>query len=116
MQHSGLALANSTAALTNMTLLLIYLNRRVAGLWDLAMGRFIATVLLAAGVMGAAVHMLLPRVEAAVSAGTLLLALQVSLATAAGMAVYAVVLALLRVEEVRSLWGILKNMLPISFR
>ncbi len=116
LRHSGLALANSAAALTNMTLLVIFLNRRVAGLWNSGMWRFIATVLLAAGLMGAAVRALLPRVDAAVSAGTLMLAVQAGLAAAAGMAVYAAVLALLRVEETRRLWEMLKNIVPISSR
>ena len=108
LQHGGLALANSIAALTNMVLLTVFLNRRVAGLWIPEMWRFTALVLLVSGLMGGVLYAMLPWIGPAAPAGALVLAVRVTLVAAVGMAVYVLMLTLLRFEEARRLWDLLR--------
>ncbi|MCL6639663.1 MAG: polysaccharide biosynthesis C-terminal domain-containing protein, partial [Firmicutes bacterium] len=111
LQHGGLALANSIAALANMALLTFYLNRRVTGLWIPEMWRFTALVLLASGLMGGAIQAMDRWIGPPAPAGALGLALRVGLAVAAGTAIYIVTLTLFRFEETRRLRDMVKRAL-----
>lgn len=114
LQHGGLALANSIAALSSMGLLAFFLHRRLQGqLWVTSMWRFILFVLLAALAMGGAVQVISDQVNlAAVTgalnlstiSGSLVLCFWISLIGAAGLLAFLAVLAVLRVEEVGRLW------------
>jgi len=109
LQHGGLALANSIAALANMIMLTVFLHRRVASLWVPEMWRFVALVLLASVVMGGVVKAVSRWVSLLAVSGTLALAVQVSLAAAAGLAIYLVMLTVLRLREALQLWGFFKR-------
>jgi len=109
LQHGGLALANSIAALVNMVMLAVFLQRRVAGLWIPEMWRFAVLVLLDSLVMAGVVKAAILWAGLPAASGTLALAVQVSLAAAAGLAVYLLVLAVFRLKEANQLWSFIKG-------
>lgn len=109
LQHGGLALANSIAALTNMVLLTVYLNRHVAGLWIPEMWRFTALVLLASGLMGGTIQAMNHWVALPALTGTLKLAVQASLAILPGMVVYMITLSIFRLEETSRIWDMIRR-------
>ncbi|OPY63410.1 MAG: putative peptidoglycan biosynthesis protein MurJ [Pelotomaculum sp. PtaU1.Bin065] len=111
LQHGGLALANSIAALVNMILLTFFLNRRLGGMWTPEMWRFILYVILASLAMGGAVEAMTRWIGLPALSGTFALAGQVALVAAAGLAVYLAALTVLRIEETRQLWDFIKHYL-----
>jgi len=108
LQHGGLALANSIAALVNMTLLTFFLNRRLGGIWAPGMWRFILFVMLASLAMFGAIEAMTRWIGLPATSGTIALAGQVGLVAATGLVVYLVALTVLRVEETRQLWDFIK--------
>lgn len=105
LKHGGLALANSIAALTGTTLLIIFLNRRVKGLWIPEMWRFLALVAAAAAAMGGAVQGLDSLAGSSAPGGVLSLAARLGLEAFAGLVVYVLLLTAFRLEETRQLWS-----------
>lgn len=109
LQHGGLALANSIAALVNMILLTFFLHRRLGGMWVPEMWRFILFVMLASVAMGGAIEAMSRWVSLPATSGTIALAGQVGLVAAAGLVVYLFALTVLRIEETRQLWDFVKH-------
>ncbi|OPY56453.1 MAG: putative peptidoglycan biosynthesis protein MurJ [Pelotomaculum sp. PtaU1.Bin035] len=109
LRHGGLALANSVAALANMVMLAIYLNRRVACLRISEMWRFSALVLIASVVMAGAVQAMAHWF--ALPSPAWMPAAQVCLFTAAGLVVYLAALSVLRLEEMRFFWDFARRTL-----
>ena len=100
LQHGGLALANSIAALANTAMLGWFLARKIKNLWNAQMFVFAFQVLLASGIMGVAVYYTNSCVQTAFAGfGSLGLAMQVAAAISAGIAVYGLAAAVLRIEE-----------------
>lgn len=92
LDHGGLALAASLANLANMTMLLIFLGRRLPGLLDAGFYRFVASVLAASTLMAAASYGVSEALAGATSAlGRFGLVLRVGAAITAGVLVYAAV-------------------------
>ncbi|MEG6615150.1 murein biosynthesis integral membrane protein MurJ [Peptococcaceae bacterium 1198_IL3148] len=102
LQHGGLALANSIAALTNTLMLSWFLSRRVKKLWDRQMVRFGIQVLAASGLMAVVAHYV-NGFAAAIFAGygTIGLAIQVALAISAGILAYILAAIGLRIDETK---------------
>lgn len=115
MQHGGLALANSIAALVNMTLLTIFLHRRLGGMWVPGMWRFVAAVLFASVTMGGIIQMMNCWIGLKAAAGVFMLAAQVGLAAAAGLVFYLLILTVLRVEETSQMWRYVRQSLLRRF-
>lgn len=109
LQHGGLALANSIAALVNMVLLTIFLHRRLGGMWAPGMWWFAVAVLLATAAMGGIIQIMSRWLGLAAAAGSFVLTVQVGLVAAAGLAVYLLVLTLLRVEESKQMWHFVRH-------
>ncbi|MGI6649361.1 MAG: murein biosynthesis integral membrane protein MurJ [Bacillota bacterium] len=110
LQHGGLALANSLAALTSMTLLVIILGRRLSGLWSSEMWRFMGQIVLASGLMGLAVQAISQTTEHYLSltgllTGTLAVAANVGLAISAGLVIYVIILTVFRLDEAQLFWA-----------
>lgn len=100
LQHGGLALASSLAALVNTVLLVRFLERLLPGLWQPAAWlRFGGGVLLASGFMALAAHAADTALAGMVPPGSAGLALRVTGAVTVGVAVYAVSALILRIEE-----------------
>jgi len=101
LQHGGLALASSLAALVNTVLLVRYLERLLPGLWQPAAWlRFGGGVLVASGLMALAVHTADTALAGLVPPGSAGLALRVTGAVTVGVTVYTVSALLLRLEEI----------------
>ncbi|MDD3654038.1 MAG: murein biosynthesis integral membrane protein MurJ [Desulfotomaculaceae bacterium] len=111
LQHGGLALANSIAALSNMVMLTYFLNRRVAGLWKPEMWWFAARVIFAALIMAGLLQAITNATGLSGAAGTPAQAAQVGLAAAIGMAVYLLTLTVLRLREAGQFWGLVLHKL-----
>ncbi len=108
LQHGGLALANSIATLVNMAVLMMFLRRKVGS--SLGVVGSLVKIALAAGVMGGVVLFAYPLLA---SIGRIAaLAGSVSL----GVVVYFVMIALLGVEEMRVLTGMVKKRLGRGVR
>lgn len=116
MQHGGLALANSIAALFNMSMMAYFLNRRVAGLWRPEMWWFAARVILAALVMAGLLQAITNIAGLSGATGTLAQLGQVGLAAAIGMMVYLLALTVLRLNEAGQFWGLVKRTLNRGLR
>ncbi|MBM7853683.1 putative peptidoglycan lipid II flippase [Desulfohalotomaculum tongense] len=100
LQHGGLALANSIAALANTAMLSWFLSRRVKNLWNWKMVRFTLQVLLASGIMALAVRFVNIYAHTALAGyGTLGLAAQVTVSVLAGAGVFVLAAVVLRIEE-----------------
>ncbi|MHB8985827.1 MAG: lipid II flippase MurJ, partial [Eubacteriales bacterium] len=90
--HGGLALASSLANLANMAVLLIVLGRRLPGLLDANLFRFVMVVLAASALMAAASYGVSEALAAAAPApGLFGLIVRVGAAITAGVIVYAAV-------------------------
>jgi len=100
LQHSGLALANSLANLVYMTLLMVYLKKKVPGLRRDGLLIFTLAVLAAAGLMAAASYAVNGALAGLVQ-GLPGLVIQVSLAVIAGVVVFVAAVFAFRVEEAR---------------
>lgn len=100
LQHGGLALATSLSSLAYAGLLMICLEKKVSIFRGSGLLRFTAAVLAASGVMAAASYGV-NIATAGLIKGVAGLIMQVGLAVAAGVAVYAAVLLALKVDEVR---------------
>lgn len=112
LQHGGLALASSIAALTNMSLFIFFLNRRLGGkLWNPGMWRFIVFVLAAALAMGGSIELLSRWFDLDGVSNKLLLLVRISLVGLGGLLVYLAALMLLRIDEVRQIYHFVKERL-----
>lgn len=109
LRHGGLALANSIAALTSMTLLIIFLNRRLKELWVPEMWGFLALVIAAAAAMGGTIQVINSWGGLAVPGGVLALIMRVCLEAAAGLIVYVLVLTAFGFEETRQLRDMIRR-------
>ncbi|NLK52019.1 MAG: murein biosynthesis integral membrane protein MurJ [Syntrophomonadaceae bacterium] len=110
LQHGGLALANSLAALTSLALLSYYLNKRLPGLWRGGMGKFTLQIILASGVMGIVVYLINQFGTGLITlTGTLGAATQVGLAVGAGLGIYLIMLLVLRLEETQMIWALARR-------
>jgi len=103
LQLGGLALASSLYSLANMTLLVVFLGKKLPGLYHNGLLKFGLAVLVSAGLMAAASYAANRALEGWLS-GTAGLVLQVGLAGAAGLAVYLAAVLLLGAREVRYFW------------
>lgn len=100
MQHGGLALATSIAALINTGMLAWFLSQRVKTLWNASMATFLTQVLTASTVMAVATYFV--NIYAGVMLdgyGTLGLAAHVAVSISAGVLVYGLAAIVLRMEE-----------------
>jgi len=113
MQDRGLALAYSLAGAANLLLLLIVLKRRLRTVDGFkimktlmiatgASGLMYAAVRFAAGYLAVALHFV-PKINELII---------VSAGIALGMAVYAVIVLLFRLEETKLILGMMRNRLP----
>ncbi len=103
MLHSGLALANSLSAMLNGALL-FYCFRERMGVWGLGwVGSTGVKVVIASGIMGAALWALEPALGWNEACPFLLKCLRLALWIAAGGGVYALCCAALRVREFRTI-------------
>jgi len=104
LQHGGLALGSSLAALVNTVLLVRYLERLLPGFWQpTAWLRFGGGVLVASGLMALAVQAADTALAGLVPPGSAGLALRVTGAVTVGVVVYVVAALLLRLEEIGTL-------------
>ncbi|TEB04293.1 putative peptidoglycan biosynthesis protein MurJ [Pelotomaculum schinkii] len=103
LQLGGLALASSLYSLANMTLLMVFLGKKLPGLYHNGLLKFGLAVLVSAGLMAAATYAANRALDGWLS-GTAGLVLQVGLAGAAGLAVYLAAVLLLGAREVRYFW------------
>lgn len=103
LRHGGLALASSLANLFYMALLMRCLGQRVPGLRRGGLLKFTLAVLAASGLMAAA-SCAVSRALAHLAGGLAGLAVQVSLAIAAGVVVYAASIAVLGGKEASFFW------------
>ncbi|OPX88052.1 MAG: putative peptidoglycan biosynthesis protein MurJ [Pelotomaculum sp. PtaB.Bin104] len=106
LQHGGLALANSIAAISNMVMMIYFLNRRIAGLWLPEMWWFSARVLLAALVTTGLLQVIIQTAGLFDATGMIDSAVQVGLAAAIGLAVYLLALTVLRLSEAGQFWDL----------
>lgn len=112
LQHGGLALANSIAALINTAMLSWFLSRRVKRLWDKKMAIFSAQVIAASAIMAVVAHYVNAYAQTAFgSYGSLGLAIQVALAISAGAAAYGLAAIALRIEETKLIFNYGKRFL-----
>ncbi len=111
MRHGGLALANSIAALANMTMMTVSLNRRIGSLWIPEMWRFAALVLVASGLMGGAVEAVTRWDALPALPGVLAPAAQVGLSAVVGTVIYLAALTVFRIDEARRLWELVKHII-----
>ena len=105
MPHGGLALANSTATMIESVILLALMRKRLDGLDD----RKLLLSLLKALIAGAGMAALILLLNAFVHPASSLLNL--ALPVAAGIASYALLLVLLKTEELKRIFGIVKERL-----
>lgn len=108
LQLGGLALASSLYNLFNMTLLMVFLKKKLPGLYQNKMFKFSLAVLSAAGLM-AAVSYFTNRALAGWLPGTAGLLLQVGAAGMAGMMFYLAAILLLSGGEIRYFWHAIKG-------
>jgi putative peptidoglycan lipid II flippase len=101
--HFGLALGTSLAAIMNLGVLLFGLRRLHAGLLSADLLGALGRILLAAGVMAAAIWPLSRFLDRTLGAGLAAHAAQALLPVVAGAAVYFAAARLLRLDEARTL-------------
>ncbi|SHE66887.1 murein biosynthesis integral membrane protein MurJ [Desulforamulus putei] len=100
LKHGGLALANSIASLVNTAMLTWFLNKRIPGMLNAGVVKFLLQTSLATAAMAAAAR----GVDAAMAGllapyGTLGLAAQVGAGISAGLLVFVAAVFLLKMEE-----------------
>ena len=105
MPHGGLALANSAATLIESVILVALMRKRLDGLDD----RKLLLSLLKALIAGAGMAALILLLNAFVHPASSLLNL--ALPVAAGIASYAILLVLLKTEELKRIFGMVKERL-----
>ncbi len=100
LKHGGLALANSIASLLNTFMLSYYLNKRIPGMWDAGLFKFLLQISIASGAMAAGVWAV-SNLSAGILAnlGTIGLALQVGGSITAGIVILVASVFLLKMEE-----------------
>ncbi len=103
MPHGGLALANSTATLIESAILLVLMRRRLRGLEENKLLLVFIKALIAGAGMAAVILLLKSAVS--LSSGILTLVLLI----AAGVASYGALLVLLKTEELRRLFGMVRE-------
>lgn len=108
LQLGGLALASSLYNLFNMTLLMVFLGKKLPGLYRSGLLKFGLAVLVSAGLMAAASYAANLTI-AGMLPGTTGLLVQVGLAGMAGMVVYLAAILLLCGGEVRYFWHAVKG-------
>jgi len=102
LKHGGLALANSLASLLNTVMLSYYLNKRIPGMWDGRIIKFLSQLFTASGLMAATawgVNLVTSGLLGKL--GTIGLAVQVGASIAAGIAVFLLAVLLLKMEEAK---------------
>jgi len=104
----GLVLANSAQWISHALVLLWLMNRRVQGVVDRDLAGFLARVLGAALLMGAACQLFLAMALPLATTG-LRVALLVVAGVGLGAAVYAAAVAVLRVREAREVWAMVSK-------
>lgn len=109
LQLGGLALASSLYNLANMILLVVFLGRKLPGLYRSGLLKFSLSVLISAGLMAAATYVA-NQALAGCLPGTAGLIIQVGLAGMAGIVVYLAAILLLGTrDEVRYFWRQLRK-------
>jgi putative peptidoglycan lipid II flippase len=101
LQHNGLALATSITILLNASVLAFYLQRKLCGLFDASFFSFVMRLLVAAGVMGLVVFVLDKALVSHLPSGVMMLAGGVLLEVIVGIAAFASMAWLLRLDELR---------------
>ncbi|MGI6361666.1 MAG: murein biosynthesis integral membrane protein MurJ [Bacillota bacterium] len=109
-QHGGLALANSIAAFVNTVLLYTFLRRRLSEISTTRLFKSAGKVLISSLLMGVIV-MLIMRLTSGFATSTFNLLVCVGGSIIIGCIVYFLLVKLLRVEEVESFIGILREKL-----
>ena len=100
MGHSGLALANSLAALINLTLLVTILHYKIGGVINRRVGKGLGKILIAGILLGLTSSGTIQLLGSILDLGTILgKAIQVVAAITTGIVVYAGTLILLKSEE-----------------
>ncbi|WP_273484644.1 murein biosynthesis integral membrane protein MurJ [Desulforamulus ruminis] len=100
LKHGGLALANSIASLLNTVMLSYYLNKRIPGMWEAKLFKFLGQISLASAAMAAGVWGMNHLAAGVVGGlGTLGLALQVASSIIGGVVILLFSVFLLRMEE-----------------
>lgn len=103
----GLVLANSAQWCSHALVMLALLHRRLDGLRGRGLGITALKALLASATMGGAVHLALAWIEGAVSVNVPLgEVILVGGAGLVGLGVYAALISLLQVEEMRLIWEV----------
>jgi putative peptidoglycan lipid II flippase len=108
LQLGGLALASSLGNLANMTLLVVFLGKKLPGLYRSGLLKFSLVVLISAGLMAAASYVANRALDGWIP-GTTGLIIQVGLAGTAGIVVYMAAILLLGYREVRYFWRAAKG-------
>jgi putative peptidoglycan lipid II flippase len=110
LQHAGLALASSLANLAYMALMMWYLGKKIPGLYQGSLLKFILAVLTAAGLMAAVCYGVNGALAGLVQ-GKIGLIVQIGLSGIAGMGVFVAAIFAMRVEEAYVLWRTLRKAL-----
>jgi putative peptidoglycan lipid II flippase len=103
MPHGGLALANSTATLIESVILLVFMSRRLKGLEENKLALSFIKALVASAGMAAAILFLTSSVHLSSQF------LNVMLSVVAGMAVYVLILMILKTEELGRIFDIARK-------
>ena len=109
----GLVLANAAQITSHAVVLLWLMNRRVAGVVNRELASFLGRIIAAAAVMGVACQLVLMVAGHLASTGPGV-ALLVAMSAAVGIAVYATVVAALRVREAYQVWELVAGRLRRS--
>lgn len=109
LQHGGLALATSIAAIVNTLMLSKFLSSYLPGLWDKKVFYFCLKVFVASVIMGLAV--LYVNTIIYLGSGNLFLFLKVTFCVLAGACVYILLAALLKIREIYWLFDLMKRYL-----
>lgn len=104
LQHNGLALSTSIAAIANMLILSVFLQKRLPGLFDRSFLNFAGGVLADSVIMGLAVYLFDVYLKAHLGGGTLLLAGRVVADIIFGASVFVIAGLILRLGELQQLF------------
>lgn len=110
LRHAGLALASSLANLAYMIILMWYLGKKVPGLYQGGLLKFILSILAAAGLMAAVCYMVSAAL-AGLAPGKIGLIIQIGAAGIAGLGVFVAAVFAMRLEEAHLLWRFLRKTL-----
>ncbi|MFX4262607.1 murein biosynthesis integral membrane protein MurJ [Pelotomaculum propionicicum] len=110
LQHAGLALASSLSNLAYMVLLMWYLGKKVPGLYQGGLLKFIPAVITAASLMAVVCYVVSGELAGQVH-GKISLIIQIGLSGMAGLGVFVAALFAMRLEEAHVLWRAFKKAL-----